>query len=89
MEVNLLKHPKITNLVHLDSQVNFITPGFETEIKASIRTVTGTSANGNESSFVDQGYEPVLLNELNYFNTPRLVCSRINETTRLTSLPQK
>ena len=38
-------------------QVNILTPGFETSVDAFVRTVSGTSAGGNETSFLDQGYE--------------------------------
>lgn len=69
-------------------QVNFITPGFETEIESYLRTVSGTSASGSETSFVDQGFESIKLNDVNYLPTPRLVCSDINESVRLTSLPK-
>jgi len=63
------------------------TPSESTTIEAQIRTVSGTSAGGGEIPFIDQGYEPITLNEPNLLNTPRLVCSRINENTRLTGLP--
>jgi len=72
----------------IDPQINAITPGKETSVSALLRTVSGTSASGNELSFIDQGYQNVQLNAINYFNTPRLVCSEINESTRLSSLPR-
>ena len=58
-----------------------------TELTARIRTVSGTSASGTELSFQDQGFEPVQLGEVNYFTTPRIVASQINETARLNALP--
>ena len=66
---------------------NVITPGKGTSVNAQIRTVSGTSAGGNEISFIDQGYESVPLNRVLHFNTPRMVASQINENTRLTTLP--
>ena len=60
-----------------------VTPSPMTSTKASIRTVTGTSVNGNEVSFQDQGFQPVQLNTPNDLTTPRIVCSQINETTYL------
>ena len=39
--------------------------------------------DGNEVSFQDKGFQPVELNNLNTLNSPRLVCSQINETTYL------
>jgi hypothetical protein len=66
---------------------NVITPGKGTSVNAQIRTISGTSAGGSEVSFIDQGYESVPLNKVLHFNTPRMVASRINENTRLTTLP--
>ena len=68
-------------------QFSVLTPSQNTEISAQVRTVSGTSAGGGEIPFIDQGYEPVTLNEPNILNTPRLICSRVNENTRLTGLP--
>ena len=63
---------------------NVVTPQ-STSVSSLLRTISGTSANGTESSFVDQAYAPVILNDLNEFDTPRLVASRINETNLLSS----
>ena len=41
-------------------QFNYITPGKGTKVQALVRTISGTSAGGNEVSFIDQGYEPIL-----------------------------
>ncbi len=68
-------------------QFNGITP-INTSINSSLRTVSGTSAGGSEVSFIDQGYESVTLNEINKFTTPRLICSKVNESNRLSSLPR-
>lgn len=63
-------------------QFNVLKPD-STTVSAQIRTVSGTSVSGSEASFIDQGYEPVTLNDVNNFATPRMICSRINENTRL------
>ena len=68
-------------------QFSALTPSESTTVDAQVRTVSGTSAGGGEIPFIDQGYEPVTLNQPNSLSTPRLVCSRINENTRLTGLP--
>ena len=68
-------------------QFSVLTPSESTTISAQVRTVSGTSAGGGEIPFIDQGYEPITLNEPNALNSPRLICSRINENTRLTGLP--
>jgi hypothetical protein len=80
-----------TRNIQFDSLVpNYaiITPGSSTSASASIRTVSGTSMGGNESSFIDQGFEPVQLNVLNKLSTTRIVCSKVNETNYLSSLPR-
>ncbi len=69
-------------------QFNLLAPSDETTFEAQVRTVSGTSAGGGEVSFLDQGYENITLNQPNKLSSPRLVCSRINETTRLTTLPK-
>jgi len=63
---------------------NVITPE-NTSVSSLMRTISGTSVSGTESSFVDQGYQPISLNDINDFNNPRLVPSRLNETNILSS----
>ena len=72
----------------LSAQCNVITPG-KTQVSSSFRTVTGTSANGNEVSFIDQGFEPTILNETTFFPTPRIIASKVNEAARLDTLPNQ
>ena len=67
-------------------KVNLITPT-QTNITASMRTVSGSSIDGTESSYVDQGFEEITLNATNYFTSTRIVASKINETTYLSGLP--
>ena len=68
---------------------NVITPGKGTKVSSNIRTITGTSAGGNETSFIDKGYEPVALNKVNKFDSPRMVASEVNENEYLTTMPSK
>lgn len=56
-----------------------------TDVTARVRTVSGTSVDGLELSFYDQGYEEINLNKNNYFDSPRIVCSKENEQQFLTS----
>ena len=72
----------------LTPQFNYITPGKGTKVKALVRTISGTSAGGNEVSFIDQGYEPITINKVKHFETPRLVASKVNEREQLTTLPR-
>lgn len=62
-------------------------PGSNISVSASVRTVSGTSAGGNETPFLDLGYQQIQLNSENKFITPRMVCSRPNETEYLSELP--
>ena len=67
--------------------VNFITPGTTTEVDARLRTISGTSADGTEISFLDQGVIPTTLGETTFLPTPRLIASKINED-KLTFFPK-
>ena len=58
-----------------------------TNITGKIRTVTASSIDGSETPFQDQGFEDISLESDNYMSTPRMVASRINETTSLPNLP--
>ncbi|MGA1048087.1 MAG: hypothetical protein ACO3UU_08755, partial [Minisyncoccia bacterium] len=58
-----------------------------TSIVSDMRTVSATSVSGVEPSFVDQGYERIDLNVDNYVTTSRLICSKINESTKLFDQP--
>ena len=69
-------------------QINVLTPGNSTLINSSIRTISGTSSGGNEVSFIDQGFDPISLNQTAIFPTPRLVASKVNESDKLTELPK-
>ena len=62
----------------IDPRITTITPT-GTNISSRIKTTSGTSISGNESSFTDKGYENVSLNKLNYLDDPRIVASKINE----------
>ena len=64
-----------------------LTPGSTTQIDSLVRTVTGTSAGGNETSFLDKGNQPIVLNSFNQFDSPRLVASVLNENEYLQDLP--
>ena len=58
-----------------------------TGIRSAIRTVSGTSLGGNEVSFVDQGLQDITNSNINYFDSPRVIASKLNETNYLTDLP--
>tara|TARA_B100000683_G_scaffold262500_1_gene289666 strand:- start:340 stop:2343 length:2004 start_codon:yes stop_codon:yes gene_type:complete len=75
-------------------QFNSIYPVFntlqpsQTNISSQLRSVSGTSAGGNEVSFLDQGFEDIELNKINPLTSTRLICSSQNEIGRLTDLPK-
>jgi len=66
--------------------VQNITPA-GTTVSGKIRTVTASSIDGSEAPYVDKGFEDLSLGEDNYMSSPRMIASRINETTYLTNLP--
>ncbi len=68
--------------------LGLLTPGSTTNINGALRSVSGTSAGGNEVSFLDLGFQPITLNDNNVFDAPRLICSSINEKEFLQDLPQ-
>ena len=58
----------------------------DTEVSASIRTTSGTSPSGTESSFNLQGTsfaKSIVLGENCYFDNPKIIASQINETNEL------
>lgn len=57
-------------------------------ISLQMRSVTGTSPDGSETSFIDQGFEDLNLNRNNTLETTRLLAARTNESARLGSLPR-
>ena len=69
-------------------QFNVITPGSTTRVNSTMRTISGTSSGGSEISFIDQGFEPAVLNQTIFYPTPRLVASKLNENVKLTALPK-
>ena len=58
-----------------------------TNIAASIRTISGVSIDGNEIPYIDNGFETISINQTNYLDSPRLICSRVNEVDKLGDLP--
>jgi len=70
----------------VNPHVEAFTPASPTSISSQIRTISGTSVNGNEISFIDQGYEPVGLDVVNKLSSTRIVASNVNESTYLGSL---
>jgi len=60
----------------------------ETSISARLRTISGTSINNpNSISFIDQGFDDIQLNEINFFTTPRVIASIPNQDLHLRTFP--
>ena len=61
----------------------------ETGVSPTLNTTSGTSiGNGgtvvDQASFVNNGvYDDIQLNDENYFDNPRIICSKINEANKL------
>ena len=56
-------------------QFSALVPNENTRLTTNIRTVSGTSAGGNEVSFIDQGFENIILNEENKLSNSKILCS--------------
>ena len=57
-----------------------------TNITAQVRTTTSKSFSGNEIPFIDAGFEDITINQKNYFDTPRMIASKVNEDLKLTNI---
>ena len=62
--------------------------GAVTGVDASLRSVSGTSVDGTERSFVDEGFQSIQLNSLNVLDSVRVVSSKVNENQYLQNLPR-
>ena len=58
-----------------------------TTMTGEIRTVTSQSIDGTELPYVDNGFEPVTLNDNNWMDSPRLIASNVNAENKLSELP--
>ena len=63
---------------------NVTVPG--TSLTAELRTTTSQSFSGNEIPFVDAGFQDITVNQKNYFDTPRMIASKVNEDAQLTNI---
>ena len=70
----------------LTPNITSITPN-GTSIASRVRTVSATSIDGSETSFVDQGFESITIDDQNHFETPRMIASKVNEDRQLSDLP--
>jgi len=58
----------------------------ETNVTAKLKSITGTSVDSNEVSFLESPIVDITLDETNYFTEPRLITSTVNESIHNTNL---
>jgi hypothetical protein len=58
----------------------------ETSLTGEVRTITNSSISGNEIPFADAGFENINISSPNYFETPRMIASKINEDAHLDNI---
>jgi Domain of unknown function (DUF4815) len=79
----------ITNNIQFEAitpNISYILPG-KTNMNCRIRTFSGTSVSGDEKSFVDYGFVSIPFDTTTYFDSPKLICSDINEQRFITESP--
>ena len=64
---------------------NMTVPG--TTITGEVRTITSRSFSGTETPYVNAGFSDIVINQKNYFDTPRMIASKVNEDNNLSTLP--
>ena len=55
-------------------------------LSLQLRSVSGTSVDGGEASFVDAGFENIGLNRINQLESTRIIAARVNESNKLGSI---
>ena len=58
-----------------------------TSLTGELRTTTATSISGTEIPWINNGFEPIAVNQTNYLTTPRTIASKVNADAQLTTLP--
>ena len=58
-----------------------------TSLNAEVRTITSQSMSGNEIPFLDEGFTDLNISAPNYFDSPRMIASKVNETEKLDNIP--
>ena len=57
-----------------------------TKLTGKIRTTSGASIDGNETAFLDQGYQDISLFGRTQLDSPRIIASKVNELDKSTLL---
>ena len=58
-----------------------------TSLNAEVRTISSQSISGNEIPFIDEGFTDLNINTPNYFESPRMIASKVNENEKLDNIP--
>ena len=58
-----------------------------TSLTGELRPTTATSISGTEIPWINNGFEPIAVNQTNYLTTPRTIASKVNADAQLTTLP--
>ena len=58
-----------------------------TTLNAEVRTITSQSISGNEIPFLDEGFTDLNISAPNYFDSPRMIASKVNENEKLDNIP--
>jgi hypothetical protein len=66
--------------------IQYLSPK-DTQVTATVRTISATSPSGSEPSFSDNGFDFISPNKINDFNTLRMVASKQNESNNLVAIP--
>lgn len=66
--------------------IQYLSPK-DTQVTATVRTISATSPSGNEVSFSDRGFDFISPNKMNNFDTLRMIASRENEINNLVAIP--
>ena len=57
-----------------------------TTLSATARTIDAKSISGNEIPYIQTDSEPLILNQTNYLDSPRIIASKLNEDTFLSDI---
>ena len=56
-------------------------------LSGELRTTTATSFSGTEIPWINNGFEPIAINQTNYLTTPRTIANKENAAAQLAALP--
>ena len=56
-------------------------------LSGELRTTTATSFSGTEIPWINNGFEPIAVNQTNYLTTPRTIANKENAAAQLAALP--